>query len=37
MFKNIREDINSVFERDPAARNVMEIIFCIVLYSFYID
>ena len=28
MFKNIREDINSVFERDPAARNVMEIIFC---------
>lgn len=28
MFKSIREDINSVFERDPAARNVMEIIFC---------
>jgi len=28
MFKNLREDINSVFERDPAARNVMEIIFC---------
>lgn len=28
MFKEIREDINSVFERDPAARNVMEIIFC---------
>lgn len=28
MFKELREDINSVFERDPAARNVMEIIFC---------
>lgn len=28
MFKDLREDINSVFERDPAARNVMEIIFC---------
>jgi serine O-acetyltransferase len=28
MLKNLREDINSVFERDPAARNVMEIIFC---------
>ncbi len=28
MFKNIREDIHSVFERDPAARNVLEIIFC---------
>jgi serine O-acetyltransferase len=28
MFKNIREDINSVFERDPAARNMLEIIFC---------
>jgi serine O-acetyltransferase len=28
MFKNILEDINSVFERDPAARNMMEIIFC---------
>jgi serine O-acetyltransferase len=28
MFNNLREDINSVFERDPAARNVMEVIFC---------
>ncbi|BCS53129.1 serine O-acetyltransferase [Geobacter sp. SVR] len=28
MFKNLREDINSVFERDPAARNALEIIFC---------
>jgi len=28
MFKNLREDINSVFERDPAARNAFEIIFC---------
>ncbi len=26
--KNIWEDINCVFERDPAARNVWEIIFC---------
>ena len=25
-FHNIREDINSVFDRDPAARNVLEII-----------
>ena len=28
MFKNLREDINSVFERDPAARNAFEIVFC---------
>lgn len=28
MFKTIREDINSVFDRDPAARSVLEIIFC---------
>lgn len=28
MFKNIREDINSVFDRDPAARSVLEIICC---------
>jgi len=26
--KGIREDINSFFERDPAARNVFEIVFC---------
>ncbi len=28
MFKNIREDIYSVFDRDPAARNVLEILLC---------
>jgi serine O-acetyltransferase len=28
VFKTIREDINSVFNRDPAARSVLEIIFC---------
>lgn len=28
MFDTIREDIYSVFDRDPAARSVMEIIFC---------
>jgi serine O-acetyltransferase len=28
VFKTIREDINSVFDRDPAARSVLEIIFC---------
>ena len=28
MFKKIREDIESVFERDPAARNMLEVIFC---------
>ncbi len=28
MFKSIREDINSVFDRDPAARNALEIILC---------
>ena len=28
MFARIREDINSVFDRDPAARNALEIIFC---------
>jgi len=28
MFRAIREDIKSVFDRDPAARSVLEIIFC---------
>ena len=28
MFKRLREDIQAVFERDPAARSVPEIIFC---------
>ncbi|MBI5659231.1 MAG: serine O-acetyltransferase [Nitrosomonadales bacterium] len=28
MFKAIREDINSVFDRDPAARNVFEVVTC---------
>ncbi len=28
VFETIREDINSVFDRDPAARSVLEIIFC---------
>jgi serine O-acetyltransferase len=28
MFKSIREDIQSVFERDPAARSFWEVIFC---------
>lgn len=28
MFKNLREDINSVFDRDPAARSVLEIVCC---------
>ncbi len=28
MFKTIREDIHSVFERDPAARSTMEILLC---------
>jgi serine O-acetyltransferase len=28
VFRKIREDIYSVFDRDPAARNVLEIIFC---------
>ncbi len=28
MFKAIREDINSVFSRDPAARNIFEVITC---------
>jgi len=28
VFKTIREDIKSVFDRDPAARSVLEIIFC---------
>lgn len=27
MFKRIREDINSVFDRDPAARNILEVLF----------
>ncbi|NMB88574.1 MAG: serine O-acetyltransferase [Chloroflexi bacterium] len=27
MFKTIREDVHSVFERDPAARSVMEVLF----------
>ncbi len=28
MFRRIREDIHSVFERDPAARSIPEIFFC---------
>ena len=28
MFKQIRDDINSVYDRDPAARSALEIIFC---------
>lgn len=28
VFKAIREDINSVFDRDPAARNVFEVVTC---------
>ena len=28
MFKNIRQDIKVVFERDPAARSVIEILLC---------
>ena len=28
MFKNLREDINSVFDRDPAARSALEIVLC---------
>ena len=28
MFKTLREDIRTVFNRDPAARSVMEILFC---------
>jgi len=28
MFSRMNEDINSVFDRDPAARNVLEVLFC---------
>lgn len=28
MFARLREDINSVFERDPAARSALEVFFC---------
>src|SRR5512137_2040900 len=28
MFARMKEDINSVFDRDPAARNVVEVLFC---------
>jgi serine O-acetyltransferase len=28
MFKGIREDIRSVFDRDPAARNIFEVVTC---------
>ncbi len=28
MFKRLREDIKTVFERDPAARNILEVLFC---------
>jgi serine O-acetyltransferase len=28
MFKTLREDIRTVFDRDPAARSVLEILFC---------
>ncbi|HBK38117.1 MAG TPA: serine O-acetyltransferase, partial [Halomonas sp.] len=26
MFQRLREDINSVFDRDPAARNFLEVL-----------
>ncbi len=28
MFKRLREDIETVFERDPAARSILEVLFC---------
>jgi serine O-acetyltransferase len=28
MFKRIKEDIGTVFERDPAAKNIMEVVLC---------
>lgn len=28
MFKRIKEDVDAVFERDPAARNVLEVLLC---------
>jgi serine O-acetyltransferase len=28
MFKKVRAEINTIFERDPAARSVLEVIFC---------
>ena len=28
MFKRIKKDINAVFERDPAAKNLLEVILC---------
>jgi serine O-acetyltransferase len=28
MFKQMRDDINSVFDRDPAARSFLEVLFC---------
>jgi serine O-acetyltransferase len=28
MFKNVREDITTIFERDPAAKSVLEVIVC---------
>ncbi len=28
MFKHIKEDINCIFERDPAARNIFEVLTC---------
>jgi serine O-acetyltransferase len=28
MFKTLREDIRTVFDRDPAARSVLEVLFC---------
>jgi serine O-acetyltransferase len=28
MLKSLREEINSIFERDPAARSILEVLFC---------
>lgn len=28
MFRKIKEDINTIFERDPAAKSIMEVILC---------
>lgn len=40
MFKSVRDDLKAVFEHDPAARNVLEVLFCypgfhaLLLYRF---
>ena len=33
--KKIKEDIQVIYDNDPAAKNIFEVIFCADLYNFF--